>query len=250
MNQVSELISTLKQLLREQQITYRQLAQRLELSEASIKRLFSEQSFSLERFAQICEVAGVDIAGLTQLADERRQKVVQLTREQEKELAGDLRLLLVTNSLLNHWTFNDIIQTYRISEHECIQLMARLDRMRLIQLLPGNRVKLNVDRKFSWLAGGPIETFFARQVQGEFLNAGFSKPGELRVFINGMLSRKSNRELQDKMRALAAEFDEMHKRDASLPTNERYGSSLLLAIRPWELKAFDDLRREENTKQF
>ena len=61
MTQTARLLETLKHYLKIQGITYRILAQRLKLSESSVKRLFSDQSLSLkhlERFvlywASIC----------------------------------------------------------------------------------------------------------------------------------------------------------------------------------------------------
>jgi hypothetical protein len=45
------------------------------------------------------------------------------------------------------------------------------------------------------------------------------------------------------MRELAAEFAEMHREDLALPLAQRHGSSALLAIRPWEPRAFRALRR-------
>jgi DNA-binding Xre family transcriptional regulator len=50
-------VDTLKQELRKQRITYRRVSEALELSETSVKRLFSEEAFSLKRLEKICEPA-------------------------------------------------------------------------------------------------------------------------------------------------------------------------------------------------
>ena len=49
MKQRPELFSLLKNQLRAQGITYKILAEKLELSEASIKRIFSQQDLNLSR---------------------------------------------------------------------------------------------------------------------------------------------------------------------------------------------------------
>ena len=49
MAQTTALIDALKQVLKEQSITYRQVAEHLDMSLASVKRLFSEKQFSLKR---------------------------------------------------------------------------------------------------------------------------------------------------------------------------------------------------------
>jgi len=56
MSQTAQLIQTIKKLLKARGMTYAQLAQHLHLSEASVKRQFSQKSFnvqSLEKFAML-----------------------------------------------------------------------------------------------------------------------------------------------------------------------------------------------------
>ena len=47
MDQTAKLLDTLKAYLKSRDITYRNLAQRLKLSESSIKRVFSEYTLSI-----------------------------------------------------------------------------------------------------------------------------------------------------------------------------------------------------------
>ena len=53
MSQTDQILTALKKCLRAKGLTYRDVAAALELSEASVKRLFSEQSFSLKRLEEI-----------------------------------------------------------------------------------------------------------------------------------------------------------------------------------------------------
>lgn len=250
MRQTTALLDAVKAEMRRQGQTYAAAAQTLGLSEASIKRLFSEKSFSLARLEALCQWLGMELADLVQLMESRQQRVTQLTEDQESELVSDIRLLLMAHSLLNRWTFTEIIDTYTISEPQGIQLLARLDRMGIIQLLPGNRVKLMISRHFHWLPDGPIQRFFEKHVQAEFFRSRFSGAGESRIFLSGMLSRRSNEEILQRLEKLAAAFNNLHREDESRPLEERFGTSLVLAVRPWEAKVFDELRRKPNTKTF
>ena len=136
MTQTTLLLETLKQEIRRRGKTYADAAVALGLSEASVKRLFSEKSFSLERLDTLCQWLGIDIVELVQQMEFRQQQVSQMTEEQEQELvSGYIKLLITAHSLFNRWTFTEIIETYRISETEGIPLLARLDRMGLIQML-------------------------------------------------------------------------------------------------------------------
>ncbi len=49
---------------------------------------------------------------------------------------------------------------------------------------------------------------------------------------------------------MVAEFNEFHAEDTSLPLEERFGSSLLIAFRPWEFDYFRALRKDPVEKVF
>ena len=57
-------------------------------------------------------------------------------------------------------------------------------------------------------------------------------------------------EMIKKAQRLIQEFNFYNTEDEALPVDERFGTSIMLAMRPWEIKLFGDLRREEDTKVF
>jgi hypothetical protein len=170
--------------------------------------------------------------------------------EQEQELVSDVKLLLMALLLMNKLQFEDIVGIYDITEPEGIQLLARLDRMKLIELQPGNRVKLMVSPNFEWLPRGPIQQFFESRVQSEFLESSFTRPGEFRVFASGMISTSANAEIIRKMQHLAQEMHYINLESETLPLEQRFGTSLMVAIRPWEIQVFQELRRVADTREF
>jgi len=247
-SQTRHIITSLKKELKARGITYSDVGECLALSEASVKRLFAEQNFTLERLEKVCCLLDLDIVDLIKSTELKKQHTVQLTTDQEKELVSDIPLLLVAHSLMNKWTFEEIIDSFEISEVAGIQILARLDRMKLIELLPGNRVKLLISRGFTWLSNGPIQRYFEQQVQAEFFNAQFSGKGEYFKFASGMLSEGSVIEMIKKLKRVVLEFSDKNIEDETLPLDQRYGSSLLIGMRPWEMKAFSRFRREKNKK--
>ncbi|MFK7977801.1 MAG: helix-turn-helix domain-containing protein [Halioglobus sp.] len=250
MSQVGGLLKTLKRELKANGITYAEVAMRLAISESSVKRMFSEGRLSLDRLEALCQITGMEIADLVQKMESERKRIEMLTEDQEQEVASNPMLLLVAICVLNQWTYEEILDTYTISEHECIQLLAQLDRLRLISLEPLNRFRLCVASDFRWIPGGPIQQYFRKHVQPAFMNCGFSGPGEKFEFRSGMLSRASNAALVKKIDRLVAEFNELHGEDMVLPLEDRYGSSLLVAFRPWEFDFFRELRRKDKSKRF
>jgi len=66
----------------------------------------------------------------------------------------------------------------------------------------------------------------------------------LMMVINGMLSPASGGQVIARLRRIAAEFSELHNDDMTLPLGVRRPTSIVLALRPWELDAFHALRRK------
>jgi DNA-binding Xre family transcriptional regulator len=246
MAQSKTLVDTLKRALRAERITYADIAAHLVMSEANVKRLFATRSFTLQRLEAICEMMHMDLGDLFNLHESERQRIRHLTRQQELELVTDIRLLLVAISVRNQMNFEQIVSRYLLSETETIRHLAHLDRLGIIDLLPGNRMKLLIDEHFEWLPNGPIERFYQQQIQGPFLDAHFEAEVELRQFEFGLLGESACRSMIRKLRDLALEFTELHRADAWLPMNQRYNMGLLIAMRPWELDVFKPLLREDS----
>jgi transcriptional regulator with XRE-family HTH domain len=239
------LIETLKRLLKGQGITYAQVAEQLRLSEASVKRMFSRRDFTLQRLEDVGRVAGVDFAELAREAAGSQARIERLTADQERELVSDQKMLIVALCAVGNWTFEQITDTYDISPTECVRCLAALDRLNIIELQPGNRIRPLISRTFSWLPDGPIQKYFRDQVEAEFLGDRFDQPDELFLFVSGMLSDNSMTELIARLRKVAREFAELHRDDLSLPLGARHGTSLLLATRAWEPRFFRKLRRAD-----
>jgi len=243
MSEITQLIATLKRELKQQGKTYRDVAEALDLSEPSVKRLFATEQFTLERLVQICSLVGLTLAELAQEAGQGRQRLRTLSAAQERELVSDARLLLVAVCALNHWTMAEMLQAYRLSEAECVRQLLRLDRLDLITLLPGNRIRLNVARDFDWLPGGPIRQYFREQGMPEFIDSSFGQAGDTLDFVHGMLTESAHAKLQGELRQLRARFAQLHEESLAAPLPQRCGTGLLLALREWEPAAFASLRR-------
>ena len=243
MAQTSELIKTLKQALKAHGTTYAAVARELGLTEASIKRLFWQKNFSLERLDQICHMLDMEISDLVQLMSEQQYKLQQLTVEQEQEITNDPTLLVVALCALNKWTMDEIVSFYDISKGECFRKLARLDRLKLIDLLPNNRIKVRVAPNFNWCENGPIQSFFQERLGQDFLSGRFSGNDECLIVLNGMLSPESNAEFQRKLKRLAWEFDLSNRDDASLKLEERGGVTVVMAVRGWQYGMLHPLRQ-------
>ena len=245
MTEIPALIATLKAQLRARGKTYADVAAQLGLSEASVKRLFAEQSLSLQRLERVCLMLGLQLSDLIQLMERERDRTVALSEEQERELAADVLLPLVAVSVLNGYSFDELLAQYDIKATECLRKLAVLDRLKLIELLPNNRIKLRVAPNFSWLANGPILQFFKERVEKDFFNSRFDGDQEQLLVLNGLLSDASNAELQRRMRRLVAEFNELSCQDVAVSMDRKHGNTLVMAVRRWRFGAFEHYRKPQ-----
>lgn len=244
MSTSARLIDTIKRQLKARGITYRELATRLDLSESAIKHMFSTGNFSLRRLDEICAVLELDFSDLVDIADTHEQRIEQLSEEQELEIMSDMRLLLVAYCLLNYWAFDEIIARYEITPEQGLKYLRKLDRMKFIELQPGDRVRLLLANNFSWRKNGAIEKFFRGRVQNEFFGHHFQDDESVRIVKNGMLTRKAVLQLIEKLKATGDLFDDATWDERKLSATERKGTTMVLAIRHWFFEGFRDLERQ------
>lgn len=247
MAHTAALVEVLKRELKARRITYASLASQLRLSEASVKRMFSRRDFTLKRLDEICRYAQLEFSELARAVVRDETLITHLTPEQEKEIVSDRKLFLVAVCVLNHVTFDQIVETYDISSAEGVRLLSRLDHLKFIELLPGNRIKLLVSRTFAWLPDGPIQRFFNQQAHNEFFRSRFNRPDEFMLVVNGMLSKGSSADVVNRLKRITREFSDLHNDDSRLPMGERSAMTLLVAVRHWQLAAFAELRRGPRT---
>jgi transcriptional regulator with XRE-family HTH domain len=242
MAQIVALVEALKSALKSSRMTYSSVAERMGLSESSVKRKFSRREFTLAEIDTICGLCDLDISGLVQLMDTRHDRLQALTAAQEREIADDLGLLVVTVCVLNRWSFANILEFYVFAEHQLVQMLAKLDRLKLIELQPNNRIKLLVAPNFGWLPNGPIQQVFLEAIQQDFFAARFNREDHELIVLNGMLCDSSNAEFRRKMERLAQEFDLLNREDSTRPFDQRHGYTAVIALRDWHYKGFEGFR--------
>jgi len=242
------ILQAVKGLLKQHNINYAQVAAHLGLSESSIKRSFSKGQISLERLIKICDMMNLEMVDLLQVINNQGAELVQLTQAQEAMIVTNVKYVLVTVCVCNHWSFEDIHETYELEEAELINILLKLEQTDLLELRPNNQIKLKISPYFHWIDGGPIQQFFEQHIQQDFWQCDFSGPGEIRVLGNGMLSKSSNETMQKHINKLKQQFSLLAEQDQHLKMEQKHGTTLLVGMRAWELELFAALRRYQDLK--
>jgi transcriptional regulator with XRE-family HTH domain len=243
MTEATLLIVTIKQQLKKQGMTYRDVASALKISEPSVKRMLASGRLTIDRLVELGHLLGYTLAELTKEAQTQQSRISILSEQQERVMVSNPKLLLVAVCALNHWTVEEVIATYALGKVECVKYLLRLDKLRIIALLPGNRIRLNVARDFDWLPNGPIRQYFQGKNMSDFLRSDFSLAFESMSFVHGMYTETALAQLQTELRKLRQKFAELHEESLAAPLSKRHGAGLLLAMRGWEPADFVKLRR-------
>lgn len=234
MSQTSQLLDALKKCLRAKGLTYQDVAEALGISEASVKRVFSQKTFTLSRLEDVCrflDMSIYDLARMTKMYGEEESTVLTVT--QEEALAADSSLLTYFYLLLLGRKPEGIAREYGLHKLTETRILTRLDRLKLIDLFPNNRARLLVSRRIVWRPDGPIRRQYERQVKAQFLDYPFKDRDEWLSLETTELSDASVKVLTRQLDRLAHEFDELAELDMNLPRKQKRSFGLMLALRPW-----------------
>jgi hypothetical protein len=244
MSTSAELVTALKAELKAAQLTYADLAQALGMAESSVKRMFAKADMPLSRVDEVLRVLKMDFAELARKVADAQPLRRELTLEQERAVVADDKLLLVAICCMSQWTFDQIVASYRLEEAEAIGLLARLDRIGIIELRPMNRYRLKVAKTFRWRPHGPVMSFFREHALQDFFSGGFDGEGEMLVLVHGQIGRSLAALFNERLTRVAQDFAQQHLADQKLPPDQKRPFTLVIGMRSWWLAAFQHLKRE------
>lgn len=230
MNDGNGLLDAVKILLKQQKKTYRDVADWLELSEGSVKRLFSKADMSVERLLLILSHLGRDMNDLVATMNANSRQISQISQAQEKELVDDLPAMLTALAVLSDLSFAEIVEHYNFTEIQVEAALLKLDKMQIITLLPGNRYQLNVHPHFRWLAGGPIQHYFMENLAANFVSEPLANDDQL-LLLSGMLGKEARQRLEWLIDDFTQRFQQLNNGDRALPLRQKEAVFIVLAGR-------------------
>ena len=240
----ARIVANLKGVLKAHGVTYKELARRVGLSEASVKRIFSSASLSVRRLEQMCDAVGTSVAavaGMDHVAPVGHSGM--LTLEQEKALATEPRLFACFHLVANGRSSREIGTELRAPASTVQRWLAGLRALGLVSRQTGARERPRATVAVRWRPDGPVQRMYEVQVRKEFLQSVFAANLEAFHFRSAELSSASCRVLLRKLDRLAAEFRDLAELDRHLPSVQKRNVGCLLAMRPWVLSLFAAARQ-------
>lgn len=238
------LLGTLKRYLKVKGMTYRMLADEMQLSEAAVKRMFSKKAFSLVRLEQVCSVLDIDFYDLVVMDRQRNRSAAEsLTREQEEVLERNEKLGFLLYFLSNGWSVEQVTEEFEYSEPEVVRMLGTLEELGLLEVHPNNRIKLLASANAYWQVAGSIRKEIHQAFVTDFLEDSFNHPSARMIFSPGQFSGASLKIIQRKVDNLIKEYNQLAEMDSALPIKGRYSTGMLIGFRPWVFTRIANLRR-------
>lgn len=233
------LLQELKRVLKEKNIRYVDVARHLNVSETTIKRKLSSQGLSISTLESICTIAGIRLIELAELAGRRHEtKAESISEAQEKALAEKPFSAFIFLLLRYNWTPYEIQQEFNLNEADIILHLRYLEKIRLIDLFPGNRVRLLTVRYPRWIPGGPLRRAVDETLRHHFETMDFHDPQSVWELETVKISERSIDRLRQLIASIAEQMRELAAQDHDLPAEQKKWYSMLCTARLTDPRIF------------
>ena len=199
------LIATLRQHLRLQGWTARRIAGHFAIGEATAKRWLAGKGLALDKLDELAGLCGLTLAELARETERPMPGLAQeLTLAQEKALSSDIFIAFLFMTILGGNSPDEIARDFSVPAHDMDAALMRLERLALIDRLPGGRVRPLIDRAIVWRKT-PMRALFETYMKPQSLAMDFV--GEEAVYASEVMK------LSTQGAATLAEAIEKHRRD-------------------------------------
>lgn len=248
------LKGALRQLLRTKKRSYKELADHLGCSLATVKRTLNQEELSLSRLLTICAWLGITLSELEAAAAETQQRD-EYTDEQELFLAADPRYLVYLHELFDGATPDEIQKKYGIKKASTDRYLLRLEQAALVRVSAKGRVTPNFSTQPNWRHNGPLgvayfermidtfSNFFRRRVTERMRNPDASREVPLRSTIgSGGMTRESFDEMSKEVLAVIRRYEDLSALETKIKPKDALGYYVLSHSLTW-------LRPEEGQQE-
>lgn len=241
-DQISPLLAALKRHLRADGWTARRVAGHFAVGEATAKRWLAGKALTLDRLIALAGLCGLSLAELSREAEQPPAGLAhELLLAQERALMDDEFLALLFVTILSGYPPGETATDFDLPPRRVEAALHRLERLALIDRLPGGRVRSRVDRTIVWRKP-PMRALFEQRMKAQFAAIDYSAPDA--VYASELVK------LSAQGAAMLAELIETYRREVQLlAAHDREATHLpadwyatLCVVRPLDASGLDRLR--------
>lgn len=233
MSQVQLLVHQIKSRLKSSGMTYAMLADRIGVSEPTLKRWFSKNTFSIQQLEDICAALSIHFIDIFQSPAIQDRNF--LTAEQELELSSDELFFQAFYLVISGAKPEKIAQYLQLQPKQVSKFLYRMDLLGLIELHPNEKVIPLVQLSVRWQPQGLLQQKYGQMIRHDFMNSRFDGENEHDWFTTGKISAASLEMFTRKMTALVTEFDQLMKLEQNLPMSQGAHITFFAGYRSWQI---------------
>jgi hypothetical protein len=238
-NDLVIILNVLKKQLRMQGITYKDAAEKLKLSEVSIKRIFSKYDCSLSRLSSICELAKTSIIEVFEIA--RMESLSQdyfLNSKQEKYFSKKPFYFHIFRLLYRGFSIDRLKTKYNMDSKEMFKVLRDLEMLELIDLYPNDIIKFKINGKIRLSLNGELFNTLIKKQNEQFLNRVYKEHERVDCCLQSseiQLSQKSINEFVQDINDLGKKYRKISfHEEKSIKEKDLQDVRWLMAFLPYE----------------
>ena len=167
--EISALQKSLKESIKARGFNYSEIADKLNVSEVTVKRLFTSEDPSFKRLTEVCKLIDISIFDLVSVTSKQSQKEYILTEDQDFTFANDEKLYFFFIELFSKNV--DLIQSeYQLSKSFIHEHLRKLEKLGLLELHPNNKINILVKGSITWRKNGIMQQKFMLSRHLEYAN--------------------------------------------------------------------------------
>jgi DNA-binding Xre family transcriptional regulator len=154
--QRENLFLLLKRALKAKGYTYGKLAQAMNMSELSIKRLFKDKDCKMSRLLEICGIIGLSIDELVNMQQRFKHNPEFLSEDVARALAADKHVFLLLILLVSQLDIATVKEELALDNTQLYLHLRTLENLGLIQLLNNDKYRFTVALPIRWRMNGHL----------------------------------------------------------------------------------------------
>jgi transcriptional regulator with XRE-family HTH domain len=228
-----ELMSLVKSKARQMGITQGQVAKQLKVSLPTVKRWWAGKGVTLPVLNQLCPFLGLSLSELFQSLEQQGARSYTYTIEQEKMLVHNPQALALFDLIVSGKSLAYIKRKYPLKEHILTALLLKLDRAKLIEYGPEEKLKPVRTGEPQWIPGGPLSQKYRKTMIDSLL--GGHQKNETTFFLHDYTPEDAAL-INSRMKELEKLMMVCNSRSISAPSSASYGVYMTFKKFEWDLR--------------
>jgi DNA-binding Xre family transcriptional regulator len=238
------ILKKIQEMLKVKGITYLALSEKMSLSHATIKRIFSKQQITFENLVKICDFLDISLSDLFYEVEQENLKAFRFTTEQELFFASHPNYLAYFYQIRAKKTPAQIRSQFSLSEKSNSKYLKKLKSFGLIRL-EGSDYVSSIKLPLAWDDDGPLGRVFSQRMITDLV-ARASTPGtqpkktvmDLKNFV---LSKTQYEDYGEELRSLAEKYQSISSQNSKLKRKTNTAVTSLIIVGERQFSLFEDI---------